>query len=67
MCPLKEQTTRLAESAVHMLEKDPSGQELQHGHCLVKRYQRSAAGVDVGQSDLMRTPLWLARTVDHLV
>lgn len=67
MCPLKEQTSRLADSDVHMLEKDPSGLELRHGHCLVKRYQRSAAGVDIGQSDLVRTPLWLARTVDHLV
>lgn len=67
MCLLREQTTRLADSDVHMLEKDTSGLELQNGHCLIKRYQRSAAGVDIGHSDLMRTPLWLARTVDHLV
>ena len=34
---------------------------------VIKRHMRAAAGIDISKPELLRTPYWLARTVDHIV
>lgn len=67
MCPLREQLNRHAEGDTNILEKGHADLPLGDGAFVVKRYQRSAVGVDINQREHMRTPLRLARTVEHIV
>lgn len=59
MCPFGEVRDRVEQGDVHLLEK-------MNSRAVVKRYQRPAAGVHVGAPELLRTPEWLARSVDHI-
>ncbi|CAM9421682.1 unnamed protein product, partial [Ectocarpus sp. 8 AP-2014] len=78
MCPPEEMSRRVP-GDLHILEKEhpdffmpdlgdggPPRLWL-HDDLVVKRHQRAAAGMDISKPELLRTPLWLARTVDHLV
>ncbi|CAM9403052.1 unnamed protein product [Pylaiella littoralis] len=78
MCPLEEMLRRVP-GDLHILEKEHPGLFMpdegdgvpprlwSHDDLVVKRHQRAAAGTDISKPELLRTPLWLARTVDHLV
>lgn len=79
MCPAEEFSRRVP-GDLHILEKEHpslympddgmdggSPQLWTHRDLVVKRHQRAAAGMDISKPELLRTPEWLARTVDHLV
>ncbi|CAN0533446.1 unnamed protein product, partial [Scytosiphon promiscuus] len=80
MCPLEEMSRRVP-GDLHILEKEHPAllmpaeggdrgappRPWSNDELVVKRHQRAAAGMDISKPELLRTPQWLARTVDHLV
>lgn len=78
MCPLEERSRRVP-GDLHILEKEHPALFMpdvgdgmpprlwSHDNLVVKRHQRAAAGMDISKPELLRTPFWLARSVDHLV
>lgn len=78
MCPLEESLRRVP-GDLHILEKEHPALFMPdkgngaarrlwlHDDLVVKRHQRAAAGMDISKPELLRTPPWLAYTVDHLV
>lgn len=77
MCPLEEMSRRVP-GDLHILEKEHPAllmpaeegrrpRPWSNNDLIVKRHQRAAAGMDISKPELLRTPKWLARTVDHLV
>ncbi|CAM9584626.1 unnamed protein product [Hapterophycus canaliculatus] len=78
MCPAEEMSRRVP-GDLHILEKEHPDLFMpdtgdggpprlwSHDDLVVKRHQRAAAGTDISKPELLRTPLWLAHTVDHLV
>ncbi|CAM9624038.1 unnamed protein product [Ascophyllum nodosum] len=78
MCPEGERRRRIDHNDLDILETEHRGLYMSHhrdgapkhlikADDLVKRHMRAAAGTDISKPELLRTPLWLARTVDHLV
>ena len=78
MCPEGERRRRIDHNGLDILETEHRGLYMSHhrdgapkrlikADDLVKRHMRAAAGTDISKPELLRTPLWLARTVDHLV
>ncbi|RZF33840.1 hypothetical protein LSTR_LSTR008963 [Laodelphax striatellus] len=75
MCPVSEIKMREREGLIHLLETDPSvfpeKRRREKLRCdpakAVKCYQRSAAGLDLQNPNLLRPPLVLSQTVDYLL
>lgn len=78
MCPEDERRRRVDGNDLHILEQrhpnlfmtDPGAnapRQMTEDDLVIKRHMRAAAGTDISQPELLRTPQWLSRTVDHLI
>lgn len=78
MCPEVERRRRVDGNDLHILEQrhpnlfmnDPGAnapRQMTEDDLVIKRHMRAAAGTDISQAELLRTPQWLSRTVDHLI
>ncbi|CAM9602278.1 unnamed protein product, partial [Discosporangium mesarthrocarpum] len=73
MCSAKEISDRVVQGDVAVLEREhpqylkPTGQPWSREELMIKKHQRAAAGLDISKAELLRTPLWLAHTMDHIV
>ncbi|CAM9918002.1 unnamed protein product, partial [Choristocarpus tenellus] len=74
MCSTAEVAERLRDRNLDVLEREhpdfkrEGTDEAWHAsELMIKKHQRAAAGLDISKPELLRTPEWLARTMDHIV